>query len=267
MSQMYKILTNQVCEVSRNVASFMQGEQKKLVEKKVEIKELNSLVSYVDRAAEQMIVDQLSKLLPHAGFITEENTVAQQRQNEFVWIVDPLDGTTNYIHQLPFYSISIALMHGEKLVLGVIYDCGLNDLYSAYDGGGAVMNGQPIYVRREPGLHKSLLATGFPYRDYGRLESFMKLLHRTFHHTRGVRRLGSAALDLAYTAAGRFDLFFEYGLNAWDVAAGIVLVHEAGGRVTDFSGGSQFLFGGEIVAGQPFVFDEFLKWIEKSGLK
>lgn len=266
MTSLYQKLTERICEITKEVSSFMQKEQRKIVEKKVETKEINSLVSYVDKTAELMIVDRLSKLLPQAGFITEENTVEQQKESDFVWIVDPLDGTTNYIHQLPFYSISIALMHENKLVLGVIYDCGLDDHYSATSGCGALLNGQPIHVRQEPGLERSLLATGFPYKDYGRLESFMKMLHLTFHHTRGVRRLGSAALDLAYTAAGRFDVFFEYGLNAWDVAAGIVLVKEAGGRVTDFSGGDNFVFGGEIVAGQPLVFDEFLEWIKLSGL-
>lgn len=260
------VLVAAAAEVARQAAGFMQREQAAFSEKSVETKELNSFVSYVDKTSEELIVSGLSKIFPEAGFVTEEATVSQSAHFEYVWIVDPLDGTTNYIHGLPFYSVSIGLTHRGIPVAGVIYDCGLNDLYTAWTGGGAYLNGHPIQVRMQAGLEKSLLATGFPYRDYGRMTSFLNLIHSTFHKTRGVRRLGSAALDLAYVAAGRFDLFFEYGLSAWDVAAGIVLVHEAGGRVSDFSGGDQFLFGGEIVAGQPLIFDDFMSLVRQSGL-
>ncbi|GCD76829.1 inositol monophosphatase [Thermaurantimonas aggregans] len=252
--------------VAQRASQFIQNEQKSFSEKSVEIKELNSFVSYVDKTSEELIVNELKRILPEAGFITEEATVSQSGDYEYVWIVDPLDGTTNFIHGLPFYSVSIGLTHRMTPIVGVIYDCGLNDLYSAWKGGGAFKNGQPIKVRTQPGLDKALLATGFPYRDYGRMPAFMKLINSTFYRTRGVRRIGSAAIDLAYVAAGRFDVFFEYGLSPWDVAAGIVIVQEAGGRVTDFSGGGNYLFGGEIVAGQPWVFDDFMELVQESGL-
>lgn len=259
-------LVRSVEDLAKKAGEFMQSEQKNFSEKSVEIKELNSFVSYVDKTSEELIVDGLKKILPDAGFITEEATVAQSSDYEYVWIVDPLDGTTNYIHGLPLYSVSIGLTCRNVPVAGIIYDCGLNDLYTAWSAGGAYRNGEPIKVRTQTSLDKALLATGFPYRDYGRLNSFLNLIHSTFYKTRGVRRLGSAALDLAYVAAGRFDLFFEYGLSPWDVAAGIVLVQEAGGYITDFQGGTNYLFGGEIVAGQPYIFNEFLNLIHESGL-
>ncbi|MFN3951328.1 MAG: inositol monophosphatase family protein [Thermaurantimonas sp.] len=253
-------------EVARKAAAFMQSEQKNFGEKNVETKELNSFVSYVDKTSERLIVNELRKILPKAGFITEEATVDQSSDSEYVWIVDPLDGTTNYIHGLPFYAVSIGLTYQNIPVAGVILDCGLNDLYTAWKSGGAYLNNQRIQVRLQAGLDKALLATGFPYRDYGRIDAFMNLINKTFYKTRGVRRLGSAALDLAYVAAGRFDLFFEYGLSPWDVAAGIVLVQEAGGEISDFQGKENYLFGSEIVAGQPLIFHDFLKLIKESGL-
>ncbi|MFN4298694.1 MAG: inositol monophosphatase family protein [Thermaurantimonas sp.] len=259
-------LVKKVEAVAQRAAQFIQNEQRNFSEKSVEIKELNSFVSYVDKTSEELIVNELKHILPEAGFITEEATVSQSGDYEYVWIIDPLDGTTNFIHGLPFYSVSIGLAHRKTPIVGVIYDCGLNDLYSAIKGEGAYKNGRPIQVRTQPGLDKALLATGFPYRDYGRMPAFMKLINSTFYCTRGVRRIGSAAIDLAYVAAGRFDVFFEYGLSAWDVAAGIVIVLEAGGRVTDFSGGENFLFGGEIVAGQPWVYDDFMELVRDSGL-
>lgn len=261
-----QIVVQKVEAVARKAAQFIQNEQNSFSEKNVETKELNSFVSYVDKTSEKLIVHELRQILPQAGFITEEATVNQSAEYEYIWVVDPLDGTTNFIHGLPFYSVSIGLVHQQTPMAGVIYDCGLNDVYSAWKGGGAYKNGRPIQVRNQPGLDKALLATGFPYRDYGRMPAFMKLINSTFYRTRGVRRIGSAAIDLAYVAAGRFDVFFEYGLSAWDVAAGILIVQEAGGKVTDFSGGSNFLFGGEIVAGQPWVFDEFMELVRESGL-
>ena len=265
MIELCKIVSD-VAEVGRMAAAFMQREQKTFGEKNVEIKELNSFVSYVDKTSEQIIVNELRKILPEAGFITEEATVDQSSDCDYIWIVDPLDGTTNYIHGLPFYSVSIGLCYRNTPVAGIIVDCGLNDLYTAWKAGGAYLNGEKILVRTQTGLDKALLATGFPYRDYGRMNSFMNLINKTFYKTRGIRRIGSAALDLAYVAAGRFDLFFEYGLSPWDVAAGIVLVQEAGGIVADFQGGDKYLYGGEIVAGQPRIFNDFLHLIYESGL-
>ncbi len=253
-------------EVAKKAAAFMQSEQKNFGEKSVETKELNSFVSYVDKTSEKLIVDELHSILPEAGFITEEATVSQSSESEYVWIVDPLDGTTNYIHGLPFYAVSIGLTYQNIPVAGVIMDCGLNDLFTAWKSGGAYLNNQRIQVRLQTGLDKALLATGFPYRDYGRMDAFMNLIHKTFYKTRGVRRLGSAALDLAYVAAGRFDLFFEYGLSPWDIAAGIILVQEAGGVISDFQEGENYLFGGEIVAGQPLIFHDFHKLLKESGL-
>jgi len=240
-------LCSSVCELSRETGVFIREESKKFSRDTVETKSKNSLVSYVDKTAEQKLVTGLEKLLPEAGFIAEEGT-STKTGDLFNWIIDPLDGTTNFIHGIPAYAISIALKKGDELILGVVYEINQDECFYAWGNGGAYLNGKAISVTDTTKIDDCLIATGFPYYDYERLEDYMESLKYYMHNTRGIRRLGSAATDLAYVAAGRFDCFYEYSLSPWDVAAGAVLVKEAGGIVTDFGGKGNFLFGREILA-------------------
>lgn len=231
----------------KEVGSFIHTESKKFTSASIELKGLNDLVSYVDKEAEEMLVIGLTNILPHAGFITEEGT-AHNEKEPYVWIIDPLDGTTNFIHGLPVYSISVALLYQKQLVLGLVYEINKKELFYAHKGGGAWLNDKPIEVSPIDKLENSLLATGFPYHNFEGLDTYLDLLKHFMKDTHGLRRMGSAAVDLAYVACGRFEGFFEYNLNPWDVAGGAFIVHEAGGIVTDFKGGDNYLFGKSIIA-------------------
>ena len=239
-----------VCGLVSEVGDFIRAEMGKVQPGQVELKALNSLVSYVDKEAELRLVQGLSEMLPGSRFLTEEETSTDSAEADspWRWIVDPLDGTTNFLHQIPFFSVSVALQYQEETVIGVVLEVTRQELFYAWRNGGAYLNGQPIEVSRVERLSEALLATGFPYHDFGRVEHYLKLLALLFPRTRGLRRLGSAALDLAYVACGRFEAFFEYSLSPWDVAAGAFLVREAGGRVGNFAGQPDELFGGEILA-------------------
>ena len=243
-----KKLTEQTIALSREVGGYIRQEAQNFDHHIVEEKGLNDLVSYVDKTAEKKIVEGLKEILPEAGFITEEGT-AGYTEEEYRWVVDPLDGTTNFTHGLPVYAVSIALMHEEELVVGVVYEINKDEMFSAAKGQGAWLNGKPIRVSGREKLSESLLATGFPYYNFEKMSSYLKILNEFMQKTHGLRRMGSAAVDLAYVACGRFEGFFEYNLNAWDVAAGSLIVKEAGGEVTDFNLGNKFLFDREIIAG------------------
>lgn len=250
------LLTERTAALCREVAVFIRTESARFTEARVESKSLNNLVSYVDKGAEQRLVDGLSLLLPGAGFIAEEGTGTRGPGEN--WIIDPLDGTTNFVHGVPCYCISVGLMREDEVVLGVVLEVTRDECFTAWKGGGAFLNNAPISVSRRSTLQESLLATGFPYDDFGREAQYMELLRALMHNSRGIRRLGSAAADLAYVACGRFEAFYEYGLNPWDVAAGALLVKEAGGVVTDFRNGREWLFGEEIVASNGNIHAELL---------
>lgn len=252
MAATYKELTLATCEIARTVGEFMAEERKTFNDSKVETKGLHDLVSYVDKESEKRIIAELQKLLPESGFIAEEGT-SDIRGERFNWVIDPLDGTTNFIQGVPIYAVSIGLLDGDELVLGVVYEVGRDECFYAWKNGGAYLNGEPIRVSKRSDIHDALLATGFPYNDFSKLDEYLELLKWTMTHARGVRRLGSAATDLAYVACGRFDAFWEYDLKPWDVAAGAVLVKEAGGVVTDYHGGENYLFGREIVASNGLI--------------
>lgn len=258
---MLQTLCHDVCTLTKEVGSFIQQEKKKFQANKIEVKGKNDFVSYVDKTSEKLIVERLSKLLPEAGFIAEEGT-SQKKGLHYNWIIDPLDGTTNFIHGVPCFAISIALMRDNSLVLGVIHELNLDECFYAWEGSKAYMNGNEISVTTTDALSKSLLATGFPYYDYKRMNEYMELFKYFMKNTRGLRRLGSAATDLAYVACGRFEGFYEYSLQPWDVAAGAFIVQQAGGKVSDFNGGTNFLFGKEIVAGNSACFAEFLNVVQ-----
>lgn len=242
-------LTQQTIEIVRQASSFIQQEAALFSRDKIEYKDLNNLVSYVDKEAEKLLVAKLSTLLPEASFITEEGTTGQEPDPSALnWIIDPLDGTTNFIHGIPVYCVSVGLARGKELLVGVIHEPSLNEMFYAWQGGGAWCNGKPIKVSNVESLADSLIATGFPYYKFEKQKRYMYILELLMQRTHGIRRMGAAAVDLAYVAAGRFDGFYEYNLNSWDMAAGVLMIKEGGGTVTDFNGGDNYLFGGDIIA-------------------
>ena len=250
----------QVVEMSQQVGEYLMEEKGKLSSGDIESKGKHNYVTYVDETAEKYIVEGLSGIFPPAGFIAEEGTSSKQG-DQFNWIVDPLDGTTNFIHGLAPFCISIALKKEDEIVLGVIYDPNAEEVFYAWDESPAFLNFQPITVSNTLDLDNALLATGFPYTDYKQLDEYMETFKWCMQNTRGVRRLGSAAMDLAYVACGRMDGFFEYGLSPWDVAAGSFIVKQAGGKVSDFNGGDDFIFGKQILAFNGVLHADFQKII------
>jgi len=225
---------------------------------RTEKKGLNDFVSYVDKGSEEILVRELRKLLPQAGFITEEGTASSARE-KYCWVIDPLDGTTNFIHHLPPYAVSIGLLEDNEPVAGTILDASGTEIFEAWKGGGSWLDGKRIKVSSAASVSESLIATGFPYYDFDRLERFLKTISFFCKNSHGIRRLGSAAIDLAYVACGRFEAFYEYGLHHWDIAAGVILVREAGGIVSDFSGNEKGITGDEIIAAGNHVFADFRK--------
>ena len=259
---MLQNLTNQVSEVAREAGEFIRQERKSFNADRIEIKGLNDLVSYVDKTAEQKIVAALQKILPEAGFITEEKTTTKVGER-YNWIIDPLDGTTNFIHGLPVYSVSIALQDHDELVAGVVYEVNQDECFYASNDTPAYLNGKEIRVSNAPSISSSLLATGFPYYDFSKQQQYINLFTELMKSCHGLRRMGSAAVDLAYTACGRFEAFYEYNLNSWDIAAGVVIVKQAGGHVVNFSGGDEVLNSRELLATNGKITGEMLEMISK----
>jgi len=227
----------------------------------VAAKRSNDFVSEVDQQAEAAIIDILKQAYPNHGIYAEESGRADESA-EYQWIIDPLDGTTNYLHGFPQFSVSIALKHKTRLEAAVIYDPVSQELFTAARGEGAQLNDKRIRVSGYSGLKGALLSTGFPYTDQSYLDTYIETMKSLMAPTAGIRRPGSAALDLAWLAAGRTDGFWEFNLNAWDIAAGVLIVREAGGIVSDFYGRDGYLDSGDIIAATPKVFPEMLKIIE-----
>jgi myo-inositol-1(or 4)-monophosphatase len=257
----YEFICKHVISAVEDAGRFIQSEAKKFSKEQIEIKGLHNFVSYVDKNAEQLLVEQLQEIIPEAGFITEEGTRNPQGE-QLKWVIDPLDGTTNFIHGLPVYSISVALMDGNEVVVGVILEPNLNECFYAWKNGPAYMNGEKIHVSNAPLVKDSIIATGFPYYDFDKMKAYLASLEYFLQHSHGARRMGSAAVDLAYVACGRYEAFYEYSLQPWDVAAGVLIVERAGGRISDFSGGNNYIFGKELVASNNLIFDEFLQVIK-----
>ncbi|MBB6459800.1 inositol monophosphatase family protein [Flammeovirga kamogawensis] len=260
--QDYKDICHKVVKLTDEVASFIAEERTNFDSSKIEYKGLNDLVSYVDKTAEKKIVDGLMKILPDAGFIGEEGT-NRSSKNGLKWIIDPLDGTTNFIHGIPIFSISIALISTTDYCLGVVREVNLNECFYAWKDGGAYLNGISISVSSQQNLKSGLIATGFPYYDFEKMPQYMNILMGMMEGCHGIRRLGSAAVDLAYVACGRLEGFFEYNLNAWDVAGGSIIVKEAGGTVTTFSNEDTFIEDREIIAAPPTIHKEMQSIIYK----
>lgn len=245
-----------VVNIAKMAGEFAINEIEHLGREHIKLKGNRDLVTHVDQSCERRIVSGLTKLHPDAGFITEEETV-ESTPKELTWIIDPLDGTTNYVHGIPFFSVSIALMKQNQVVLGVVYNPGLDECFYSYDGAGVFLNDKEVVVSEINSLGDAVIATGFPYENLREVERYTEFLKVLMSHSHGVRRFGSAAIDLAWVACGRFDAFYEAGLNCWDVAAGAFLVKQAGGEVSDFSGGSNYLFGKEMLACNKKLFPRF----------
>jgi len=258
----YELLCSKVIAIARLTGNFIRKEAMAFDANSIEYKGLNDLVSYVDKQAEKQLVRNLKKILPDAGFITEEETINVVGK-PYTWIIDPLDGTTNFIHGIPTYSISIALYEGDQPVIGVVYEINRGEMFSTYKGGAAYLNNKEIRVSSNESLAQSLLATGFPYYQFEKQPQYIQLFTEMMQKCHGLRRIGSAAVDLAYVACGRFDGYFEYNLNSYDVAAGAYLVQQAGGTILNFAGGCEFLETREILATNGKVTEEILATIKK----
>lgn len=255
-------LCSQVQELACEVGRFIYDERLKFTADDIILKGKSDMVTYVDKTAEARIVKGLRELLPDSGFIAEEGT-AKDNGEKYRWVIDPLDGTTNYIHGISPFAVSIGLLEEEEIVMGVIYEISLNEIFYAWKGSKAYMNGKEIHVSTASTTTDALIATGFPYYDFSKLDQYMKAMDYFMRNSHGMRRLGSAATDLAYVAAGRFEAFYEHALHSWDVAAGIIIIKQAGGRVSDFNGGDNYLFGGEMVACNANYYNEFYEIIHK----
>ena len=231
-------------------AAYIRREIVKVKTVDIEEKELNSLVSHVDKGAERILVEELSKLLPEAGFLTEEDTI-QDSQKPYMWIIDPLDGTTNSLVGVPHFAVSVALAYEGELLIGVVHEVNSGEQFYASKDGGAFLNEETIQVSQRKEFRDILVATGFPYRNDYETDKLFAHLKEWLMKTRGVRRMGSAALDLAYVACGRFGAYYESMLNPWDVAAGTLIVREAGGKVSNYSGSEEGYSGKETMATAP----------------
>jgi myo-inositol-1(or 4)-monophosphatase len=251
-------LSHAVADLCRQAGAFIRQQVSGFDQSKIVTKGLHDLVSYVDKESEKMLVEGLQKLFPEAGFVTEEGTVANTdpSQTEYRWIIDPLDGTTNFIHGLPCFAVSVALARGNEPVLGVVYEVSRDECFRGAQGHGAFLNDQPIRVSQATSTEDTLIATGLPFYKFDHMDAYLAILAEYAQHSRGIRRWGSAATDLAYVACGRFDSYFEFNINAYDVAAGILLVREAGGRVTQWLADGDPVFNRETLATNGHVHEQ-----------
>lgn len=254
----YKDVCDKVVSLVRETGHFIMTERKSMTGDDIEIKGKNDFVTRFDKLSEEKLVKGLGELLPEAGFIAEEGT-SDKKGDTYNWIIDPIDGTTNFMHASPPYSISVALQENDSIVIGVVLEMFSDECFYSWKGGAVYINETKVKDSGCSKLKDALIATGFPYKDFGLLENFMASLIFFMEKSHGVRRLGSAAIDLAYVAAGRYDAFYEYNLNPWDVAAGAFLVQQAGGKVSDFQGTDNYLFGKEMVAATSGVYPEFFE--------
>ena len=256
---MHPMLTTAV-KAARRAGNIINRGARDLDLLKVSSKGPKDFVSEIDHAAEAAIVDTLLGAYPDHAILAEEGTAKGRNEAaEHVWVIDPLDGTTNFLHGFPQYCVSIGLMHRGVVTQGVIYDPVRNDLFTASRGRGAFLNDRRIRVSKRQHLRDCLVGTGFPFRDGSYLDTYLAMMREMITHTAGLRRPGAAALDLAYVAAGCYDGFFEVGLNPWDVAAGSLLVLEAGGLIGDLSGEGDYLRGGQVIAANPKIFVQMVQ--------
>lgn len=256
-------ILNIAVQAAYNAGNIIQQESRNLERIKVERKGNNDFVSEVDKKAEQIIINTILKAFPSHNILSEEQGELSNK-SDVTWIIDPIDGTTNYIHGHPQYSISIAIKHDDKITHGIVFDPNRNDIYTAELGKGAQLNNGRLRVSKTSSLADSLLATGFPTYNMDLLDRYLSIFKVMLESTSGQRRAGSAALDLAYVAAGMVDGFWEFALKPWDIAAGYLLVKEAGGLVCDFDGGQEFIDSGNIIAANPKLISQILKIIQNN---
>jgi myo-inositol-1(or 4)-monophosphatase len=250
-------LLNTAVKAARRAGEIAIRQLKHLDEIDVRNKGISDFVTKVDEAAEECIIETIQKYYPDHAFLAEES--GQRGESEYTWIIDPLDGTTNFIHGFPIFSVSIALRIKGRLSIGVIYDPNRQEFFTAIRGRGAQVDGHKIRVSGRRNLEDSLIGTGFPYRSHDRMTSYLAMLEQVMLNTSGIRRPGSAALDLANLAAGRLDGFWEFGLNIWDIAAGSLILREAGGLISELENKDDYLNTGNIVAGSPKIHDALKK--------
>lgn len=254
----------QIATLVLKVGEYQLQKQSGVVIEDIDEKSLNQLVSFVDIESEKMLVSGLQAITPGAGYLAEEGTT-DTKNKALYWIIDPLDGTTNYLFNLSKYAISIALYADEKPVYGNVYVPTDKEMFTGTPTG-AYLNGVKISVASRTDFSKTLIATGFPYYNFTEMEEYLLVLRDLMKRTKGLRRMGSAAIDLAYTACGRFDAFFELNLSPWDVAAGAYIVQQAGGHVSDFKGGTTHVFGNTILASSEVSYTEMKETLKKAGL-
>lgn len=253
-------MINTAVKAARRAAAIINRASFDIDQLRVTHKHHNDFVTEVDQAAERAIIDVLKQAYPDHAILAEESGASTNLhdENENVWIIDPLDGTTNFIHGFPQYAVSIALQHRGQITQAVIYDPTRNELFTATKGAGAFLNDKRIRVAKRDKLADALIGTGFPYSDLSGLDEYLKMFKLMTQNCAGLRRPGAAALDLAYVAAGRLDGFFEKKLKPWDMAAGALLVSEAGGIVANFHGEADYLYKGDVIAGSPKIFSQML---------
>jgi myo-inositol-1(or 4)-monophosphatase len=254
-------MLNTAVKAARRASTVINRATFDLERIKVTEKGHNDFVTEIDKAAELAIIDVLKNAYPDHAILAEESGASANLhdENENVWIIDPIDGTTNFIHGFPQYCVSIALQQRGQITQAVVYDPTRNDLFTATKGAGAYLNEKRIRVSRRDKMADALIGTGFPFRDMNDLDEYMKMFRIMTEKSAGLRRPGAAALDLAYVAAGRLDGFFEKGLQTWDMAAGSLLITEAGGIVGNFSGESDYLYKGNVLAGTPKIFAQMVQ--------
>lgn len=257
---------NIAVKAARRAGQIINRASNDLDQLKVAIKQPNDFVTEVDKAAEAAIIETLQEAYPGYGILAEESGETAGKGNkdaEYQWIIDPLDGTTNFIHGMPQYAVSIALAKNGVVEQAVVYDPNRNELFTASKGAGAFLNERRIRVSRRLKLQDALIGTGFPYRMFDKIDLYLTIFKELAQKTAGQRRPGAASLDLAYVACGRYDGFWEFGLAPWDMAAGALLISEAGGLVSDLRGEASYLETGNIIAGSPKVFAQLLKVVEE----
>jgi myo-inositol-1(or 4)-monophosphatase len=257
-------MLNTAVKAARKAAAIINRASLDLDLIRVSAKGQRDFVTEVDRAAEAAIIETLSTAYPQHAFLAEESGASEgARDAEYTWIIDPLDGTTNFIHGFPQYAVSIGLRHRGEISQAVVYDPTRNELFTASRGRGAFLNDRRMRVSRRSKLRESLIGTGFPFRQLEHLDQYVRMFKRITEETAGIRRPGAAALDLAYVAAGRLDGFWEFGLSPWDMAAGTLIIAEAGGLVSDFDGEENFLFTGNVVCGAPKIHEQLLALVQE----
>lgn len=257
---MHPIL-NTAVKAARRAASVINRASNQLEQLTVHSKSPNDFVTEVDRAAEKAIIEVLQDAYPQHGILAEESGESGAG-GEYLWIIDPLDGTTNFIHGFPQYAVSIALTRNGVLEQAVIFDPTRNELFTATKGSGAFLNDRRIRVSKRTRLSESLIGTGFPFRQFDNVDAYLGMFKEITQKSAGIRRPGAASLDLAYVAAGRLDGFWEMGLSPWDMAAGALIIQEAGGLISDLAGEAAYLETGNVVAGTPKVFAQLLSAIQ-----